>query len=54
MCAMYGIWHRPEGLRQIAQRIRFRVEVLRDEFRTLEIKSVTHPNNFFDTVTIDC
>lgn len=33
MCAMYGIWHRPEGLRQIAQRIRFRVEVLRDEFR---------------------
>lgn len=27
---------------------------MRDEFKQLEIKAITHPNNFFDTVTIDC
>jgi len=54
MTALYGIWHRPEGLKQIASRIRFRTEVLRDEFRALGIKCVTDANNFFDTVAIDC
>lgn len=51
---MYGIWHRPEGLKQIAKRLRFRTEALREELRNLNIVTITHPMNFFDTVTIDC
>lgn len=54
MTAMFGIWHRPDGLKNIAQRIRFRTEVIRDEFNQLGIKVINHPNNFFDTLTIDC
>jgi glycine dehydrogenase len=54
MTAMYGIWHRPEGLKQIAKRLRFRTEALREELRNLNIATITHQFNFFDTVTIDC
>lgn len=54
MTAMYGIWHRPEGLKSIAKRLRFRAEALREELRNLNIVTITHPMNFFDTVTIDC
>ena len=34
--------------------MRFRAEVLRDEFKELGIEVVSHPTNFFDTLTIDC
>jgi glycine dehydrogenase len=54
MTAMYGIWHSPEGLKQIANRIRFRTEVLRDEFNQLGIKCINEPAHFFDTLTFDC
>ena len=27
---------------------------MRDEFKQLEIRTLTHPNAFFDTITIDC
>ena len=54
MTAMYALWHKPQGLIAISSRIRFRTEVLRDEFKQLDIKSATHPNNFFDTITVDC
>jgi glycine dehydrogenase len=54
MTALYGIWHQPSGLKQIANRLRFRVEVLRDEFRKLGVKTITDQNNYFDTVVIDC
>ena len=53
MTAMYALWHKPQGLQLIAKRLRFRAEVLRDHFRQLEIVCVTHPLNFFDTLTID-
>lgn len=54
MTAMYGIWHQATGLIQIAQRVRFRTEVLRDELKQLGYKVVTHPQNYFDNLTIDC
>lgn len=54
MTAMYGIWHSPKGLKQIADRVRFRTEVLRDEFAQLGIKCINEPNHFFDTLTFDC
>lgn len=54
MCAMYGIWHQPSGLTTIANRIRFRTEVLLEEFKKLNIKVVTDTTKFFDTLVIDC
>ena len=54
MTAMYGIWHRAEGLTVIAKRIRFRAEILRDEFNQMGIKVINHLNNYFDTLTLDC
>ena len=51
---MYGIWHKYEGLQAIAKRIRFRSEVLRDNFKSLGIVCINHANNFFDTLTIEC
>jgi glycine dehydrogenase len=54
MTALYGIWHRPSGLTKIANRIKFRTQVLMDEFDKLEIKYLNDPVNFFDTVSIDC
>jgi len=54
MTALYGIWHRPEGLIKIAQRLRFRAEVLADELTKLGVKIVTDKDAFFDTIVIDC
>ena len=54
MTAMYGIWHQPSGLTTIANRLRFRCEVLLDEFKKLGIKVVTDKDKFFDTIVIDC
>jgi len=54
MTALYGIWHQPTGLKNIANRLRFRVEVLRDELVKLGVKTITDKNNYFDTVVLDC
>jgi len=54
MTALYGIWHQPSGLKNIANRLRFRVEVLRDELVKLGVKTITDKNNYFDTVVLDC
>lgn len=54
MTAMYAIWHQPTGLITIANRLRFRCEVLMDEFKKLGIKVVTDKDKFFDTIVIDC
>jgi glycine dehydrogenase len=54
MTAFYGIWHKSEGLIKIAQRIRFRTEIMAEELKKLGVKVVTHPENFFDTLAIDC
>ena len=54
MTALYGIWHRPSGLIKIAERIKFRAQVLMDEFDRLDIKYLNDPVNFFDTISIDC
>ena len=51
---MYAIWHQPKGLTTIANRIRFRTEILLEEFKKLGIKVVTDTNKFFDTIVIDC
>ncbi len=54
MTAFYGIWHRPEGLIKIAERLRFRTEVMRDELSKLGIKVITDKDAYFDTIAIDC
>lgn len=54
MTALYGIWHRAEGLTKIAQRLKFRTQVLMKELDKLGYKIVTDRTNYFDTVCIDC
>jgi glycine dehydrogenase len=54
MTALYGIWHRPTGLINIANRIKFRAQVLMSEFDRLDIKYLNDPTNHFDTISIDC
>lgn len=53
MVAMYGVWHTPKNLIKIAERVRFRTEILRDELNVLGYKLLTHDINYFDTLTID-
>ena len=53
MSALFGIWHGPRGLKDIATRVRFRTELLATQLEKLDIKVVTDSNNFFDTIAID-
>ena len=54
MTALFGIWHRPTGLIKIADRLRFRSQLLMKEFDKLEIKYLTDKDTVFDTIAIDC
>ena len=53
MSALYGIWHGPSGLTNIATRVRFRAELLVKQLQDMDIKIVTDTDNFFDTIAID-
>lgn len=53
MVAMYGVWHSPKNLIKIAERVRFRTEILKDELLALGYEILTHDINYFDTLTID-
>jgi len=53
MSALYAIWHGPTGLKDIASRVRFRTELLYSELLKMDIKVITHRDNFFDTIAID-
>ena len=53
MSALFGIWHGPTGLKDIATRIRFRTELLVTELNKMGVQIITHNDNFFDTVAID-
>jgi glycine dehydrogenase len=51
MASMYAVYHGPEGLKKIAQRIHSLTCILAAGLEKLDYK--TGPNNFFDTITID-
>ena len=53
MAALYGIWHGPHGLANIAKRVRFRTELLVKELSKMGVQIITHEDNFFDTISID-
>jgi len=53
MSALYGIWHGPTGLTNIARRVRFRTELLVTQLNEMGVKIVTDKDNFFDTIAID-
>jgi len=53
MSALFGIWHGPQGLKDISTRIRFRAELLQTQLSKMGIKIVTDEENFFDTLAID-
>jgi len=52
MASFYIQWHGPNGLRKIAEKVRFMAQILIEELTHLGIKVVTHKRNHFDTVTI--
>lgn len=54
MSAFYGIWHGPQGLEKISTRIHFRTQVLYDELKKMDIKIENNPNQYFDTLCINC
>jgi len=51
MASMYAVYHGPEGLRRIAQRIHLYAEMLAAGLRTLGFRVPDEP--FFDTVRVD-
>jgi len=53
MSALFGIWHGPRGLLNIATRVRFRTELLSTQLSKMGISIVTDSENFFDTIAID-
>ena len=53
MSALFGIWHGPSGLKDIATRVRFRTELLVTELTKMGVQVVTEHDNFFDTIAID-
>lgn len=53
MSALFGIWHGPQGLKDIATRVRFRAELLTTQLSKMGIVVVTDSDNFFDTIAID-
>jgi glycine dehydrogenase len=53
MSALFGIWHGPQGLKDIATRIRFRSELLVTQLKKMGIHIITSSDNFFDTIAID-
>jgi len=53
MSALFGIWHGPTGLKDIATRVRFRTELLATQLNKMGIEVVTDSDNFFDTIAID-
>jgi len=53
MSALFSIWHGPQGLKDIATRIRFRTELLQTQLKKMGIHTINGPDNFFDTLAID-
>ena len=50
MAAMYAVFHGPEGLKQIAQRVHLLTNVLAEKLQAKGIKLAS--NAFFDTITL--
>ena len=45
-------WHGPNGLRKIANKVRFMAQIFMEELAPLGIIFATDKNNYFDTVCI--
>lgn len=50
MASMYALWHGPQGLRQIAQRVHAHTVALRDQITSLGLK--VKNDTFFDTLHV--
>lgn len=53
MSAMYGVWHGPEGLTNIATRINNLAQILHDNLKTLGYTVHNDKDKIFDTVTFN-
>lgn len=52
MAAMYGVWHGPEGLKNIAIRVNHLSQILNTELTSLGVKVITPKTQMFDTLSI--
>lgn len=52
MASFYMQWHGPNGLRKIANKVRFMSQIFMEELSPLGIQFATDPNNYFDTISI--
>jgi glycine dehydrogenase len=52
MASFYMQWHGPNGLRKIANKVRFMAQIFMEELAPLGIIFATDKNNYFDTVSI--
>ena len=48
--AFFGQWHGPEGLKKMAERVRFLAQILTQELKHLDVKVITDSKNHFDTI----
>lgn len=53
MSAFYGIWHGPQGLINIAERVNHQAQILHDSLTELGYSLNTDKSRMFDTVTVD-
>lgn len=53
MASFYMQWHGPNGLKKIAKKSRFFIQILMQEMEDLGIKWITDSTNYFDTIAID-
>ena len=53
MSAFYGVWHGPEGLKNIATRVNHQAEILHNSLIDLGFTLKTKKDMMFDTITID-
>lgn len=53
MSAMYGVWHGPEGLSNIAHRINHLTQILHDNIKSLGYTVINDKDKLFDTITFN-
>ena len=51
--AFYGQWYGPEGLKKIANRVRFMSDLFYEELTKMGYKIVTTKDSYFDTITVN-
>ena len=52
MAAMYGLWHGPDGLTNIASRVNHLTQILHDNLSAQGFEVITPKDRMFDTLAL--